>query len=204
MARPVRDNLHSRLVAILKVALPLLALAILSTLFLFSRGINPEDAIPYADVDIADRLREPRMTGAGYSGVLADGASLTLSAAEAVPGEDGKATARGVIGTLETPDGSKTTLAAVSVRMDTASGMLELSDGVELTTDDGLVVQAPGFGVATDRTRVESRGAVSASGMIGQLTAGALQLNRTETADGAANYVLVFNEGVRLLYQPQQ
>ena len=36
-------------------------------------------------LDIADRLREPRMTGAGYSGVLADGASLTLSAAEAVP-----------------------------------------------------------------------------------------------------------------------
>lgn len=204
MARPLRDNLHSRLVAILKVALPLLALAILSTLFLFSRGINPEDAIPYADVDIADRLREPRMTGAGYSGMLADGASLTVSAAEAVPGADGKATARGVIGTLETPDGSKTSLAAVSVRMDSAAGMLELADGVELTTSDGLVVQAQGFGVATDRTLVESRGKVTASGPIGQLTAGALRLGRIEALDGSANYVLVFNEGVRLLYQPQK
>lgn len=204
MARPLRDNLHSRLVAILKVALPLLALAILSTLFLFSRGINPEDAIPYADVDIADRLREPRMTGAGYSGMLADGASLTVSAAEAVPGADGKATARGVIGTLETPDGSKTSLAAVSVRMDSAAGMLELADGVELTTSDGLVVQAQGFGVATNRTLVESRGKVTASGPIGQLTAGALRLGRIEALDGSANYVLVFNEGVRLLYQPQK
>lgn len=204
MVKPLRDNLHSRLVAVLKVALPLLALAILSTLFLFSRGINPEDAIPYADVDIADRLREPRMTGAGYSGMLEDGASLTLSAAEAAPGADGKATARGVIGTLETPDGGKTQLAAVSVRMDAAAGMLELSDGVEVTSSAGLVVQAPGFGVATDRTLLESRGAVSASGPIGQLTAGALRLRRVTAADGAAQYVLVFNEGVRLLYQPQQ
>lgn len=204
MARPMRDNLHSRLVAVFKVALPLAALAILSTLFLFSRGINPEDAIPYADVDIADRLAEPRMTGAGYSGMMADGSALTLTAAEAVPGVDGKATARGVTGILETPDGGTTQLAAVSVRMDAAAGMLELSDGVELTSSAGLVVQAAGFGVATDRTLVESRGAVSASGPIGQLTAGALRLSRTETADGAANYVLVFNNGVRLLYQPKQ
>ena len=58
MAKPPRDNLHSRLVAILKVALPLIALALLSTLFLFSRKIDPEDAIPYATVDVEDRLRD--------------------------------------------------------------------------------------------------------------------------------------------------
>jgi lipopolysaccharide export system protein LptC len=73
-----------------------------------------------------------------------------------------------------------------------------------LTTSDGLVVQAQGFGVATDRTLVESRGKVTASGPIGQLTAGALRLGRIEALDGSANYVLVFNEGVRLLYQPQK
>jgi lipopolysaccharide export system protein LptC len=109
-----------------------------------------------------------------------------------------------VIGTLETPDGAKTQLAAVSVRLEQTTGMLELSDGVELTTSAGLVVQAQGFGVATDRTLVESRGSVSASGPIGQLTAGAVRLSRSETPEGVANYVLVFNNGVRLLYQPQQ
>ena len=57
MARPLRDNLHSRLVRVLKIALPLIALLLLSTLFLFSRKINPEDAIPYASVDVDDRLR---------------------------------------------------------------------------------------------------------------------------------------------------
>ncbi|MEY3533380.1 MAG: hypothetical protein RI979_1404, partial [Pseudomonadota bacterium] len=81
MARnPAQDNLHSRIVMILKVTLPLVALAILSSLFLFSREIDPEDAIPYADVEIADRLAQPRMTGAGFSTVTSDGATLTLSA----------------------------------------------------------------------------------------------------------------------------
>ena len=70
MARnPAQGNLHSRIVMILKVTLPLVALAILSSLFLFSREIDPEDAIPYADVEIADRPAQPRMTGAGRSAI---------------------------------------------------------------------------------------------------------------------------------------
>ena len=81
MARAQPDNLHSRLVGVLKVLLPLLALAILSTLFLVSRKINPEDAIPYADVDIEDRLRDPKMTGAALSNPLRSIAALVSVAA---------------------------------------------------------------------------------------------------------------------------
>ena len=57
-----QTNLHSTVVAWLKVALALIALAMLSTLFLFSDKIDPSDAIPFAEVDIADRIREPRLT----------------------------------------------------------------------------------------------------------------------------------------------
>ncbi len=46
------DNTYSRVVAWLKILLPLLALAILSTLFLVARTIDPAQNIPYADVDI--------------------------------------------------------------------------------------------------------------------------------------------------------
>ena len=106
MAWQPHDNLHSRLVAVLKVALPLIALGILSSLFLLSGRIDPEDAIPYAEVDVAARLREPRMTDAGFAGVTADGAALTLNAAEAKPGAAG-GSAKTVLGRLETSDGGK-------------------------------------------------------------------------------------------------
>ena len=50
-----RLDLHSRLVTWAKVALPLAALAILSTLFLLADRIDPTAAIPYAD----GRCRRP-------------------------------------------------------------------------------------------------------------------------------------------------
>ena len=200
MAKPPRDNLHSRLVAILKVVLPLIALALLSTLFLFSRKIDPEDAIPYATVDVEDRLRDPKMTSAGFAGMTKDGASLTLSAAEARPATEG-GSLKLVVGALETPDGVKTELAATAVALDTTAQMIELTDGAELRASNGYVVQAQGLGVATDRTYIESRGAVSAQGPVGQLTAEHMLLSQQGNA-GA--YVLVFNGKVRLLYQPQR
>ncbi len=201
MAQSGRANLHSQMVGVLKVALPLAALGILSTLFLFSGKIDPEDAIPYASVDVADRLRTPRMTDAGFAGVTADGASLMLTAAIAKP-EDGAtgANARLVLGTLETSDGAKTELAAAAVDMDSANQMIELSDGVELRSTTGMVIAALGLGIATDRTFAQSRGPVTATGPLGQLSAQEMQLT---AQDGVPNsYVLVFNGDVRLLYQP--
>ena len=78
-----RRDRHSRVVGWLKVALPLAALAILSTLFLLSDRIDPEDALPYAEVDVEDLAREPRMTAPTYAGMTTDGAALTLTATEA-------------------------------------------------------------------------------------------------------------------------
>lgn len=203
MAQSGRDNLHSRLVGILKVTLPLAALGILSTLFLLSGRINPEDAIPFAKVDVADRLRTPRMTDAGFAGVTADGASLMLTAADAKP-EDaaGGAGARIVLGTLETSDGAKTELAAAAVNIDSPAHMIELSNGVEMRSSAGLVISSQGLGIATDRTFAQSRGPITATGPLGQLTAQEMQLT---AQDGVGNsYVLVFNGDVRLLYQPQR
>lgn len=203
MAQVGRDNLHSRVVGILKVALPLMALGILSTLFLLSDRINPEDAIPYAEVDVADRLRTPRMTDAGFAGVTADGASLMLTAADAKPADAvGGAGAQIVLGTLETSDGAKTELAAAAVAIDTAAQMIELSDGVELRSSTGMVIAAQGIGIATNRTFAISRGPITATGPLGQLSAQEMQL--TAQDDVTNSYLLVFKGDVRLLYQPER
>lgn len=194
------DNLHSRVVGLLKVVLPLAALAILSTLFLASRAVDPETAIPYAEVDVADRLREPRVTDAAYSGVTTDGASLSVQAADARPGvagtgDGGQATA--VTGRLETPDGGVTDLLAGAAQVDTAAGQVLLSGGVRVTSSTGYVVDMAGARLATDRTALASDGAVAAVGPLGRLDAGAMRIGMAETG-----YVLVFNGGVKLVYRP--
>jgi len=194
------DNLHSRIVWLLKVVLPLAALAILSTLFLVSQGVDPQNAIPFAEDDVADRVREPRLTDASYAGVTEDGAALTLQAADARPGVEGSTNAgqaTAVTGKLATPDGGATDMVAGRATLDAAAGRVVLSGGVVLTSSTGYRIETSGLRVATDRTSLDSDGNVTATGPIGSLNAGALHIG----LEGAA-YVLVFKGGVKLIYLP--
>ena len=197
-----RDNFHSRLVVWLKILLPLAALAILSTLFLVSNAVTPEDAIPYTEADVAARIREPRLTDASYAGMTSDGAALTVKAATARPGTPGSAdaaSARDLSGSLETPDGGWTRMQAAEVRLDQAAHLMVLTGGVSLANSTGYAVTLTGMDVALDRTGLFSTGGpVTATGPAGKITAGAMELT-----PGGTGYLLVFKSGVRLLYQPQ-
>lgn len=192
---------HTRVVGWLKVALPLLALAVLATLFLLSDQIDPEAALPYAEVDVVDRAREPRMTAPNYAGTTSDGASLTLTADEARPAAaDTRAEAQGLVLELATPDGSLTELHARAVEIDQAGRQMILSGGVTIRTETGYRMETPQVLAMMDRSGLESRGDVTATGPVGDLWAGGMVLTRETGAPGA--YVLVFNKGVRLVYRP--
>lgn len=201
MAGRSRENLHSQLVFLAKVGLPLTALAILSTLFLVSRKINPEDAIPYADVDIEDRLRDPKMTGAGLSGMTPDGSTISLSAAQVKQTEKGGVTLLQVVGSLQAPDGTKADVASSAAWMDPDNHLIWLTKGAEFHLSNDYEVSAESLSIATDRTFVESQGAVLVDGPFGQLTAEHMQFSSAGDRNGP--FILDFKGKVRLLYQPQ-
>lgn len=188
------NDTHSRMVFLLKVILPLAALAILSTLFLISRTIDPSAAIPYATVDVADRIREPRMTAPAYAGVTADGAALTVTADQASP-DTGAASA--LRAELKTPDGASTSFNAANGLLDPQAQMLTLSDGVQITTSTGFVISTQSLISALNHTEVTSDTTITATGPLGAITAGSMALTQT---DGA--YVLRFKNRVKLIYQP--
>lgn len=195
------NGAHSRIVAWLKVGLPLAALGILSTLFLASRSIDPSDAIPYARVDIEDRIREPRMTLPSFSGVTADGASVTLNAVEARPdaGDGAGAIATGVTVAVTTPKGETTRINATTARFGATADTLDLTGGVQISTAAGMMLRTDTLTVATNRITITSGGTVNASGPLGQISAGKMMLIQ----DGQnGEYVLMFENGVKLVYQP--
>lgn len=197
------DNIHSTLVAWLKIVLPLVALGILSTLFLVSRTINPEDAIPFAEVDVEERAREPRLTLPVWAGVTDDGAALTISADEARPnpqGESRVATATAMRAALDTPDGGKAEIRAEAGRLDQGAGLLTLEGGVTVTTSTGWQVTSQALTARLDRTGVESAGPISALGPAGRLEAARMEISADPARPGG--YLMVFNGGVRLIYQP--
>lgn len=196
-----RVDRHTRLVGWLKVVLPLAALAILSTLFLVARRIDPEAALPYAEVDVEDLAREPRMTAPTYAGTTEDGASLTLSASEARPKAEGVAAqAAGLRLDLATPDGGETELVAASAVMDDATRQVLLSGGVTVTTSSGYRLETAEVAARLDRTGLESRSPVVATGPAGEIRADGMSLSQDIRTPGS--YVLVFNGNVRLVYQP--
>jgi lipopolysaccharide export system protein LptC len=185
----------------LKVALPLLALGVLATLFLLSDRIDPEAALPYAEVDVEDLAREPRMTAPTYAGTTSDGASLTLTADEARPAAPGvPAEAKVLVLELATPDGGRTELRAAEAQVDQAERQMILSGGVLVSTDTGYQLETPEVLALMDRSGLESRGAVTATGPAGDIQAGGMVLVQDKLTPGA--YVLVFNQGVRLVYRP--
>lgn len=196
-----RGDTHTRVVVWLKIALPLMALAVLSTLFLVADRIDPEEALPYAEVDVEDLAREPRMTMPSYAGITSDGAAISLTAEEARPAVDGTpAGARGLRLELLTPDGGRTELLAASAAMDETARELVLSGGVTVKTSTGYQLETAEIAAKLDRSGLESRTPVTAIGPAGRISADGMTFHQDIQTPEA--YLLVFNGTVRLVYVP--
>lgn len=199
----VYDNTYSRFIAWAKVLLPLVALAILSTLFLFSRSIDPTQAIPYSQVDVEELAREQRIGEPNFAGVTQDGAAVSIAARAARPDpqDSKKVTGTDLSATIDMPVGTRVQIAAPQGVIDAANQVAALSGGITLTTSTGYSVATEGLTTALDRTSVISDGAVTAEGPLGTLDAGQVVLTQHNGDDPA--YVLVFKDGVKLVYDPK-
>ena len=196
-----RADFHSRMVGWLKVVLPLAALVILSTLFLLSDRIDPDAAIPYAEVDVQDLAKDPRMSAPTYAGTTQDGAGITLSASSVRPASgDQGASAEQVTALVETPDGQQVDIAATTAALDGTGGVLTLTGGVILETEAGYRIATEGMTARLDRTQVESQAPVAVTAPIGEIRADGFVLQQ-DAADPSA-YLLVFKGSVKLVYQP--
>lgn len=192
---------YSRVVAWLKVIFPLSALALLSTLFLFARSIDPEQSIPFADVDVKELAREPRITAPEFSGMTADGAAITISAATAktdpVKLED--ATINRLAAVVQTPEGAELTAEADEGAIENAR-IARLTGNVEIRTSTGYTITTDELTADLDKTLISSGGKVEANGPIGRVTAGKMSVL---LQNNSGTSVLVFKNGVQVLYIPQ-
>jgi len=196
------DNSYSRLVAWLKILLPLLALAILSTLFLVARTIDPAQTIPYAQVDIERLTREQRIGKPQYTAVTRDGAAVSLSAAAARPenGDTGRIAGEDVAAGIDLPGGGRVEINAARITLDSAAALASIHGGVVLTSSAGYVLRTDALAVSLDDTRVIAEGAVLAEAPAGRLSADGFELIGDGSA--AAPYELVFKGRVKLVYDP--
>lgn len=199
---------HSRLVTWLKIGLPLVALGLLSTLFLFSRDIDPSGALPYADVDVEALTRDPRLSAPRFAGMTEDGTALTVTATaiRMAAGESSDSfSGEGVTALMETADGQRNAISAENARLDQAGGRLYLDGEVRMSSAAGYDLRASDVTLGLERTEASSDAQVSAEGPLGRLTAGGFILHGMSDDPQAAApgaLVLVFTDGVKLIYTP--
>jgi len=133
------ETRYSAIVAWVKIALPLLALALLSSLFLLSRAPDPDAALSYAELDVERVIAEQRLTRPRFAGTLEDGRAVVL-VAETIrqsPGATSQILLDSVTADVELADDDAARLTAQGGRIDLAAQRADLSGGVRIGTDRG-------------------------------------------------------------------
>jgi len=195
----VADNAYSRFIQWGKIILPLLALGLLSTMFLFSRTVNPEDAIPISEVDVEQIAREQRLAAPEFSAVTSDGSTVTVRAAVARPDltDARRLTAEDVDAQILTQEGLEIDIDANEALYDGGADQLSLTGDVQITTSTGYDLRTETLVADLEETGLVSESKVRGNGPSGRLEAGRMELRGQSGAQ-----VLVFKNGVKLIYDP--
>ncbi|MBC7133074.1 MAG: hypothetical protein H5U16_08210 [Roseovarius sp.] len=196
------DNTYSRIVAWMKILLPLAALGLLSTLFLIARTVDPTKSVPLSGIDLERRAQEMGLTNPSFAGVTAQGDAVIIAADMARPdaGSTERASANQVRGEIRLAGGAVIALRAGEARLDQRAMTAALLGGVRITSSTGYVIDAGRLDARLDVLHAESAGPVRAEGPIGTIEAGRMILHHNAATDSAE---VLFTSGVVLIYQPQ-
>lgn len=199
------DNTYSRVVAAMKVLLPLIALGLLSTLFLISRTVDPSKSVPVAQGDVEKRAQDMGASNPSFAGVTDTGDEIRFNAGIARPGRDvgGPITAEAVSAQIRLPTGTIVDITARAAEFDQRAMQAQLRGDVQITTSTGYVIDTDRLDMNLDALNATTPDSVTATGPLGDLTAGQMVL-RNANGDGDVNGAaeLLFTQGVKLIYQP--
>lgn len=197
----IRRDRYSRMVALLKVVLPLAALAILSTLFLVARAMETETAVPFADHEIQDRLRDQQITGPFFSGTTVDGDQMSFTAETLTTLRDNVGTnrAKNALAKLETAAGATFQLQADVVEINISDNRAEMFGDVSMATSTGYLINTTKLTSLISALDVTAPQQIEATGPLGNITAGKMRVFKPKDAQGTQMF---FSGGVKMVYTP--
>jgi len=201
------ENIYSRFVAWAKIILPILGLAILSSLFLFSKSRTPGKGARLFDGSLAKFASKERITGPRFAGMTPSGVAIELSAKQASPrpGSSGF-DATDLKAHMKTRAGQELDITANTGTIDSLARSSKLAGGVTLKTSFGYTALTRGLTFSLDSVNIQSDGKISAFGPLGKIEAGGLHLflEQPKKGDVTGGYVLEFKNRVRLVYNPDK
>ncbi len=191
-------NFHTWLVGWLKILLPIGALMLLSTLFLFARNpAQQSQEVPIAQIEAI--AREQQITSPQFSGLTDDGAIIAVRAEQAKPEPDNPDAflVEQLIIDMDSPNGTTLNVTSGASVIDTAKQTARLNGLSRVTTSSGYQMETNGLNANLKTGEIVSDGRLAIQAPFGHLTAGKVRIHAT--ADGTGQR-MVFTEGVRLIY----
>nr|WP_174826189.1 LPS export ABC transporter periplasmic protein LptC [Ruegeria arenilitoris] len=190
------------MVQFFKVVLPLVAILMLSTVFLLSRSIETNVSVPFTQQDIDERLADQVVTQPNYRGTTRKGEEVQIEAIRATQGREGSIpTAAEFRGRMNLLDGGVITLDSNSGMIRPDKNTATFVGDVVITSTDGTEITTDLLNTSLDEIRGDAPGQVNGTGIIGNFTAGSMSFG-TEKTDGPVH--ILFTDGVKLIYEPQR
>ena len=180
------DNLYSKFVGFLKITLPLAALALMSTVFLFARAPTQDSAVPYAEIE--EIAREPRLSGAQVYGVADDGSVIQLTAETARPLGD-VLLVEIMFASIDVVNGIHIDIRAGRGEINNATRIAHLTRLARVVTSNGYEMETAGITANLTTGQIISDGALEIQAPVGYLTAGQMII---ETPDGTDGQEMLF------------
>lgn len=194
------DNLYSKVVGWAKIILPLGAIALLSSLFLFARESSSPDEVALARVE--EIAREQRLAAPEFSGLTDDGATVVISAKSAQPDSlrPDRISIDDIRLRINTPEGIRIDVTAVRGEIDGRAQVARFLGLARIETSNGYELETNGLIVSLQSGVVTSEGLLEVRAPFGELSAGTIRFEVPSENEGQR---MLFTDGVRLLYTGQ-
>ena len=195
-------DLYSRLVAVLKVALPLVALGMLSALFLAPGDDRPGGDLVFSRADLAALGSGLRISDATFSGRTRGEDVFRFPAVSGVPdaAPPSRAQITDLAGSMDLVGGPTVTLTAAGGDLDIAEQRLRLAGAIDIETSDGFRVRTEAMEIDLRAGRLDAGTPVLTEGPMGRIEAATLTI--TPADDSGDSRRFLFGNGVRVLYDP--
>jgi len=192
---------YSAFVVWVKTLLPIVALGMLSTIFLFSGRVDVTQSLPYAKLNIAEIVREQRITKPYFSGVSNNGTEITVSAAYASSDTQNS-------NILNITDLSIILISEheKAVRITAGLGVLDAAKQKAMASKDVYLTAMPDFWLKTNNLTVDlKQGIATADTLFQSITAlGTIDAGNMVVKTITSDQQIIFTNGVRLIYYPNQ
>lgn len=193
---------YSRLVSVLKVLLPLIAIGLLSSLFLVQGENDTGGEIVFTEGDLEELGSGLRISNPVFSGSSRNADRFRFEAdlvvPDALPPTEAEITA--LTGEVHFADGTRLDLASAHGALDVPAQSLRLDGSVRIETGDGYRMETETLAIDLATGGLDTAVPVTTTGPLGRIDAGSLAV--APTAPGGAARRFVFGNGVRVLYDP--